>query len=174
MSRDLHYFFEHASRELDSGPDHSAFPSMEELTHQLRQIDKMQSNVQEVLRLRSAPYPYGSIFVKHEEDPRMMDVMPSNGYAGRPVSPGSVSGSYQDGPEFWNSDHPEHGRSKYKKRSVCSCSGEELMWYREPLHRGNAIVVTYNQHRNGDVALMVPERCVMPVVYVTTLIKKQS
>jgi len=98
---------------------------VEELHDQLRKVNKMGANLQDVLNYRHIASPYRPNFVKPEEDTRMMDVMPTsrgNSYTGRPVSPGSAAGSYQEAQEYWNGEHEhlEHGRSKYKKRSVRS------------------------------------------------------
>ena len=101
----------------------------------------------------------------------MHDVVPTstrNPFAEPYPPPPSLHHMYTESspPEdqYWAQGH-EHGRSKYKKRSVCPTFGYSLI-SSEPRHLEGVIVVILNQRLNGDVVLTVHALSVMLVVYV--------
>jgi hypothetical protein len=131
-SRHIYHFAgeckERLTRDLSGRvPDRPDLPSQGLLNEYLHRVEQIQMRIQDLKAYHeppSSPFRSPHNFVKHEDDTQMHDVIPS---ARAPfVEPYPPSHQmYQESSvppseQFWSNGLGEHGRSKYKKRSVWS------------------------------------------------------
>lgn len=112
-------FKEMLTRDLAQGAEHLDLPSSEVVTEHLNRLDQITLRLRDIGAYRSSVAPYS--YVKHEDDGRMHDVVPTSTRHYDGYGPG-MQGGYQDlspTEQYWPTQS-ETGRSKYKKRSVCS------------------------------------------------------
>jgi hypothetical protein len=133
-SRHVYHFAgeykERLQRELSRGfpdSDRPDIPSHDLLNQCLRRVEQIQLRIHNLKAYHespSSPFRPPHNYVKHEDDTRMHDVIPSaRGPFVEPYPPPHQM--YQESsvppPEqYWSHGQGEHGRSKYKKRSVWS------------------------------------------------------
>lgn len=109
-------------RALQQGSEQTEMPPEELMNEQFGRLEQIGMRLRDINAHRMVVPPFRSPnYVKHEEDTRMHDIVPSSKYYNEGYHPGvhpmyheSISPSEQ----FWS--HGEGGRSKYKKRSVSS------------------------------------------------------
>ena len=113
------------TRDLSQGAEHFEIPSQDVLNDVGVRIEQITMRLRDVAAYQSVASPFQQPhYIKHEEDTRMHDVVPSSrgSFSSAFMSPGSVAGSQYPDPgsptEMYWSSQSDSGRSKYKKRSV--------------------------------------------------------
>jgi hypothetical protein len=114
------------NRDLSQGADQFDMPSPESLNELAHRVEQITMRIRDLSAFQSVVSPFQQPnYIKHEEDTRMHEVMPTsrNSFSGPyPHSPTSIHPPYQQDPgsptEMYWSSQSESGRSKYKKRSV--------------------------------------------------------
>ena len=113
------------SRDLAQGAEHFEIPSPDVVNDVGVRIEQITMRLRDIAAHQSVVSPFQQPnYIKHEEDTRMHDVVPTSrgSFSNTFMSPGSVAGSQYADPgsptEMYWSTQSESGRSKYKKRSV--------------------------------------------------------
>jgi hypothetical protein len=131
-SRHIYHFAgeckERLTRDLSGPvPDRPDIPPQELLNEYLRRVEQIQMRIQDLKTYHeppSSPFRSPHNFVKHEDDTRMHDVIPAaRGPFVEPYPPSHQmyqESSVPPSEQYWGNGQGEHGRSKYKKRSVWS------------------------------------------------------
>ena len=113
------------TRDLSQGADQFEIPSPDVINDVGQRIEQITMRLRDIAAYQSMAPPFQqSNYIKHEEDNRMHDVVPTSrgSFSNAFMSSGSVAASQYVDPgsptEMYWSSQSESGRSKYKKRSV--------------------------------------------------------
>ena len=119
-------FKERLTRDLSRVPDRPDIPSPELLNEYLSRVEQIKVRLQNLKAFNESCSPFRppDNYIKHVEDTRMHDIVPSTRAPFvEPYPPPShpmYSESVPPTEQYWSHGQGEHGRSKYKKRSVWS------------------------------------------------------
>lgn len=124
-SRHLYHFAGEYKERLTRIPDRLDLPPPEVLNEKLRRLEQIKAGIHNMQAYQEPSSPFRPLhsYVKHEEDTRMHDVVPSTRAVFAEPYPPPSHPMYQESSvppmeQYWSHGPGEHGRSKYKKRSV--------------------------------------------------------